>query len=514
MREGFLVDYDVVALRSEARLTGIFLQEGERVARVDPDTGNEKLDRLEDHREYDAGEIERRVTSPESNRRILEEIQKYALEHEKRYGRFPKTLIFAVNDLPHTSHADQLVELAVEVLNRGQGFVRKITGRSDRPLQLIREFRNRPEPAVVVTVDLLSTGVDIPDLEFIVFLRPVKSRILFEQMLGRGTRKSPDHPDKSHFTLFDCFDGTLLQYFRDSTGMTSDPPERPARTIKEVIDDIWANQERDYNIRCLVRRLQRIAKEMSGDAIALFEAAGVPEGDVARYAAELPGRLRQNFTSAMALPRNQRFQELLVRYPRRSDPFVKAIEYVDTVDSRWLIRDGLGREHKPEDYLEAFARFVRENPAKVQAIRILLDRPKDWGTDALQELRKKLQSAPEHFNEEQLQRAHEHCYHKPLVDVISMVKHAARQEASLLTAAERVAAALTRLQTGHTFTADQQRWLDLIRQHLIANLTIDQGDFGIAALDHAGGWTAANRAFDGKLKHLIRELNEAVAQAA
>jgi type I restriction enzyme R subunit len=39
----------------------------------------------------------------------------------------------------------------------------------------------------VVTVDLLSTGVDIPDLEFIVFLRPVKSRILFEQMLGRGT---------------------------------------------------------------------------------------------------------------------------------------------------------------------------------------------------------------------------------------------------------------------------------------------------------------------------------------
>jgi type I restriction enzyme, R subunit len=49
------------------------------------------------------------------------------------------------------------------------------------------KFRNLRTPAIVVTVDLLSTGVDIPDLEFIVFLRPVKSRILFEQMLGRGT---------------------------------------------------------------------------------------------------------------------------------------------------------------------------------------------------------------------------------------------------------------------------------------------------------------------------------------
>jgi type I site-specific restriction endonuclease len=59
----------------------------------------------------------------------------------------------------------------------------------DRPLQRIREFRNRPNPGIVVSVDMLTTGVDIPDLEFIVFLRPAKSRILFEQMLGRGTRK-------------------------------------------------------------------------------------------------------------------------------------------------------------------------------------------------------------------------------------------------------------------------------------------------------------------------------------
>src|SRR4029077_2322584 len=147
--------------------------------------------------------------------------------HESETGRFPRTLIFAVNDLPHTSHADQLVGQAREEFNRGEAFVAKITGRVDRPLQRIREFRNRPNPGVVVSVDMLTTGVDIPDLEYIVFLRPVKSRILFEQMLGRGTRKGEKFPDKSHFVVFDCFDGTLLDYFRQATSITAEEPVPP-----------------------------------------------------------------------------------------------------------------------------------------------------------------------------------------------------------------------------------------------------------------------------------------------
>jgi type I restriction enzyme, R subunit len=197
--------------------------------------------------------------SPDSNRKILTEIRGYADEHEKKYGRFPKTLIFAANDLPHTSHANQLVDLAVDIFGRGQSFVRKITGSKDvdRPLQRIREFRNRPEPGIIISVDLMSTGVDIADLEFIVFLRQVRSRILFEQMLGRGTRKGEKFLDKSHFTVFDCFDGTLLAYFRTATAIIAEPPDKPTRPLPECIDDIWANRDRDYNIRCLVGDLFR-----------------------------------------------------------------------------------------------------------------------------------------------------------------------------------------------------------------------------------------------------------------
>ncbi|SIF93796.1 helicase, type I site-specific restriction-modification system restriction subunit [Mycobacteroides abscessus subsp. abscessus] len=187
VRERHLVDYDVVRVRSDVRMNGVFLHKGEQVDQVDPDSGARQLDLLEDERAYDASKVEREITAPDSNRKVLAEVKKYADAHEAETGRFPKTLIFAANDLPHVSHADQLVELAKDVFGQGESFAGKITGRVDRPLQKIREFRNRPNPKIVVTVDLLTTGVDIPDLEFLVFLRPVKSRILFEQMLGRGT---------------------------------------------------------------------------------------------------------------------------------------------------------------------------------------------------------------------------------------------------------------------------------------------------------------------------------------
>ena len=259
--DGFLVDYEPVAIKSDVRMNGVFLKEGETVERVDTDTGQKALDQLEDERAFEAADVERSITAPDSNRKIIEEVAKYAYEHEANTGRFPKILIFAVNDLPHTSHADQLVKTCRDVFNQGDDFVKKITGNPnvDRPLQRIREFRNRPNPKVVVTVDMLSTGVDIPALEFIVFLRPVKSRILWEQMLGRGTRLCPDI-NKSKFVIFDCFDGTLIKYFKNVSSFDIEPPGKTPLMLPEVIENIWQNVDRDYHVRILAKRLRRNEK--------------------------------------------------------------------------------------------------------------------------------------------------------------------------------------------------------------------------------------------------------------
>src|SRR5207249_10403221 len=134
-------------------------------------------------RACEAADFERSITAPDSNPEIIDEIAKHAYEHVAATSRFPNILIFAVNDITHTSHADQLVRICRGVFNQGDDFVKKITGNPnvDRPLQRISEFRNRPNPKVVVTVDMLSTRVHIPALESIVFLRPVKSHIMWEQ---------------------------------------------------------------------------------------------------------------------------------------------------------------------------------------------------------------------------------------------------------------------------------------------------------------------------------------------
>jgi type I restriction enzyme R subunit len=514
VREGYLVDYNVVRINSDVRMNGVFLNEGEQVDRVDPDTGARELDFLEDERAFDATEVERKITAPDSNRKIIEEIKRYAEAHEAETGRFPKTLIFAANDLPNTSHADQLVELARDVFGRGEAFAGKITGRVDRPLQRIREFRNRPNPKVVVTVDLLTTGVDIPDLEYIVMLRPVKSRILFEQMLGRGTRRSTDMlPPKTSFVVFDCFNGTLIEYFRETTGMTIEPPEGDGKSIVQIIDDIWQNRDRDYNTRRLVKRLQRIAKDMNGDARDLF-AAFIPDGDMSRFAEGLPSTLRADFSGVMKILRDKDFQRLLTEYPRAKRTFIVAPGVIDEVESDWLIRGGAGAEYRPEDYLQLFERFIEENADEISAINILLSRPREWGAEPLRELREKLAQSTERFTEANLQRAYQLTRNKALVDIISIIKRTASDSSPLLTAEERVNAAIERVTTGRELTEEQAKWMERIREHMIQNLSIEPEDFDdIPLLADRGGWGRANRTFDEQLAGLLDQLNEELVAA-
>lgn len=511
VQEGYLVDYDAVAINSDVKMHGIFLEEGEAVRVVDAESGYEQMDVLEDERLFDSTEVERKVTSPDCNRKILEEIKKYALEHEEKHKRFPKTLIFAVNDLPHTSHSDSLVDMARDVFGKGDSLVEKITGRVDRPLQRIREFRNRKLPGIVVTVDMLSTGVDIPDLEYIVLLRPVKSRILFEQMLGRGTRRGELYCDKSHFVVFDCFDGTLLDYFKNATGITAEPPRREARTMAQVVEDVWANRDRSYNVRCLAKRFLRIDKQMAPEARKLFSRF-ISEGDIAKFARQLPRLLDEDFDGVMETLRNADFQDALENYPRPKRTFVVAEQVEDDVSSAWLLSKPKGEECKPEDCITAFTRFVKENATRIEAIEILLDRPREWGTDALSQLRERLEAASQHFTEEKLRKAHQDHYDKAFVDIISMVKHAAREEEPLLSASERVNRAFANLTAGKTFTHEQEQWLGRIRVHMMKDLSLSQEDFdSMPIFNRFGGWAKADKVFEGKLSDLIGQFNEAVA---
>lgn len=506
--DGYLVDYDPVLIHSDITMRGYFLHEGEEVGLRDTQTGQLRLDFVEDERELPPETLTQDWSAPDRDRKIVSELAKHLREHEERTRHFPKTLIFANNDLPHRSHADQLVTTLRDEFGRGDDFVQKITGSPsvDRPLDKIRRFRNRPEPGIVVTVDLLSTGVDIPALEAIVFLRPVKSRILFEQMLGRGTRLCPII-NKDRFIVFDAVG--VLEYFRQASEFTLEPPAKPTRPNREIVDDIYNNRDRDYNVRALAKRLQRVAKTISAEGREMVKAF-IPDGDIGAFAAGLGKRLETEWAATMGVLRDPNFLAFLEKYPRPKPVFIEALEARDTVTSEYAFRTSDGRSLKPDDYLTAFSKFVRENPAQIEAIRILLDRPRDWSTNALAELRQKLKAQPERFSEENLRRAYQH----ELADIISIVHHAAEDD-PLMSAEERVDRAIQRVWDGRApreLTPEQGKWLALIRKHLIANLTIERDDFELIEFQNAGAtWGRVNNDFGGALDEILVRLNEAIA---
>lgn len=507
--EGYLVDYDPIPVYSNVKINGAFLKDGEMVGDIDSKSGKEKIHYLEAEREYNSSDIELKITVPDTNRKIIEELKKHSIEFEEKYGRFPKTLIFAVNDINHISHADEIVNMATKIFDRGNDFVKKITGNKnvDRPLQRIKEFRNRPEPKIVVTVDMLSTGVDIPSLEFIVFLRPVKSRILWEQMLGRGTRLSPEiHKDR--FYVFDCFGGGLFKYFKNASKM-SEKIKPDKVSLREVIERIYRNEDRDYNVKRLVTRLRRIEKSMSGEAIEQFEAY-IPNGDVGKFAENLPKLLIEDFIKTIKLLRDEGFQDLLKNYKRPKRTFVKAYEVEDEVHSERLFKDSDSNYLKPEDYLSQFSTYVKENQKEIEAFKIILETPSSWNTNALNDLRNQL--IKNGYPEYELRDAHKIIYDKEMIDIISMIKHAVKEEEQLLSVSERVDQGITSVFKDMRLTNDQEKWVEYIREHLKENLTIDQEDFNYMPIFEAqGGWGKFKKIFGDKSKEIITELNKAIA---
>ena len=177
-----------------------------------------------------------------------------------------------------------------------------------------------------------------------------------------------------------------------------------------------------------------------------------------------------------------------------------------------MIRDLAGNEYKPEDYLAAFANFVEEKTSEIPAIEILLHHPKGWNPHVLAELLQKLKATDQSFTVENLQKAHEVRYQKALIDIISMVKHAVRDQEPLYNAEERVNRAFEKVTAERKYTEEQKKWLDRIQEHLKANLSIDMGDFEVVPIfTENGGWGHANHTFGHQLIQMLKDLNEAIA---
>jgi type I restriction enzyme R subunit len=218
----------------------------------------------------------------------------------------------------------------------------------------------------------------------------------------------------------------------------------------------------------------------------------------------------ESFTSVMELLRNEHFQKLLVDHERAKKTFIIGYEVQDSVSSVAFFEANGRFDLKPEDYLRAFSEFVKKKENEIAAIAILLNKPKDWNTSALNELRQKLRQSS--YDEENLRKAHKIVYHKDAVDIISMIKHAAKETEPLLSPEERVSKAIRKVVAGKALNDEQMRWMEYIKEHLKQNMTLDEEDFSVVpALSDRGGLSRFKKVFGGDYSKVISEINLAIA---
>ncbi|MBD2206881.1 DEAD/DEAH box helicase family protein [Calothrix sp. FACHB-1219] len=157
-----------------------------------------------DGKRYTTNNFEREIRLPDRTRFIAEDLWQIL----GRYGlRQEKTIVFCVDDTHAAFMAQELRRISGD-----NNYAARITRSERNSHQLERNFAEigSGNPRVAVTVDLLTTGFDAPDVKNIVFARPLKSSILYKQMKGRGTRLCEDI-DKRYFTLFDYAGASQLE---------------------------------------------------------------------------------------------------------------------------------------------------------------------------------------------------------------------------------------------------------------------------------------------------------------
>lgn len=498
--DGYLVDHEPpIQIKTQLSTSGIVWAVGEQVAVYDARLNQVELFTTPDEIRIDIEDFNRKVITESFNRVICEYLAR-ELDPSSRQ----KTLIFCVND----AHADLVVvELKKAFANHygsvDDDTVLKITGAADKPLQLIRRYKNERSPNVAVTVDLLTTGVDVPEICNLVFLRRVNSRILFDQMLGRATRLC-EELGKEAFRVFDAV--KIYEALQKVTAMRPvvvNPGISFAQLSRELVE-VKTDDERSVVRDQFIAKLQRKKRHLSETQAQDFEArAGVPPDAFIR-------QLR-----TMALPeiaawftQNPDLGEILDRKGQGQQPPTYVSDHPDTLLGT---ERGYGTASKPEDYLKEFSEFIKSRSNTIPALVTVLTRPRELTRKQLRELALELDRAG--FSEANLSTAWRETTNQDIAArIVGYIRQAAIGDA-LLPYGQRVDGALQKILASRNWATPQRQWLQKIAAQTKANLIVDR-----AAFDdpdqifkrEGGGYARIDRIFDGELQQVLDTFNESL----
>ena len=498
--DGYLVDHDAPHdIRTKLRNEGIQYKKGESLAIYDPISGEiVNSDELEDDMKFEIDSFNRKVITENFNRTVFDEIA-WDLNPDGE----GKTIIYAVDD----DHADMIVKILQDIYAKGnvsKEVVKKITGsiaggNKKKIREAIRTFKNEQNPKIVVTVDLLTTGIDVPEITNLVFMRRIKSRILFEQMLGRATRLCPEI-GKTHFEIYDPVGVyETLQDVSKMKPVVTNPNTTFADMIRGV-EILESQDEISYQIEMIVAKLRRKQRNISEKGLEQFQyltGGKTPE----EFGNELRGYTVQSAKESI-LNAKEAF-EILDRDKGRPRPGKIVDQHPDKVVSHTR---GYGEGQKPEDYIDSFREFIQNNFNEIAALKTVCTKPAELTRADLKSLRLELEL--HNFTVNQLNSAWNDMTNQDIAaDIIAFI----RQQAigSVLVSHEtRVKNAFAKLKINHEFNKNQLEWLKRIEKVLLEESVLDEQIFEVGAFRNAGGFAVIDRRFGGKLHDILGEINE------
>ena len=502
--EGYLVDHDAPHhLETKLSTGGIHYKSGDTVTVYDPVTGeitNSEL--LNDELDFDVENFNRQVITENFNRTVLAEIARdIDPENPEEQG---KTLIYADDD----QHADMIVSILKEIYSEtgvDNDAIMKITGsvgggNPKKVAEAIKRFKNERFPSIAVTVDLLTTGIDVPEITTLVFMRRVKSRILFEQMLGRATRLC----SQIHKTHFEIYDPIGVYDSLEQVNTMKPVVANPTTTFTQLLDGLEEVEDKDVvqaQINQIIAKLQRKKRRMDEKTMEQF--ISMADGmDPTQFIVEIEKQTPENAKKRLLAYRDM-FEYIQQTSANGKNPVVISEEE----DELTKHTRGYGNSDKPEDYLDAFSEYVTTHMNEIAALSIVCTRPKDLTRDALKALRLTLDR--EGFTTQQLNTAISELTNEEIAaDIISLIRRYAIGSA-LISHEARIRRAVDKLKKAHNFSKQEMSWIGRMEKYLMEESVLNVQVFDEdSRFKSNGGFVKINKIFQNQLEKIVLELNE------
>jgi type III restriction protein res subunit len=506
-----------------------------------------RWEQMDEDLDYDKHKLDKDVVNPSQIRTVIKTFKENLFTSLfPRRKEVPKTLIFAKTD----SHADDIINIVREEFGEGNEFCKKITYSAENAESTLSSFRNDYYPRIAVTVDMIATGTDVKPLECLIFMRDVRSKNYFEQMVGRGTRTigvddlqkvTPSATEnKDHFVIVDAVGVT-----KSKKSETRSLERKPTVSMKELMMNVALGDKSENTLTSLANRITRLDKQMTEKEHKEFKRnVGLPARDIANnllnaFDEDVIAE-KANSLVLFGVPTQKDMEkakkELLDEatkpfYNPDNRDFIENIrrshdQVIDTVNLDSVVFAGFDsqKEENADKVITSFKEFIEENKDEIIALRIIYnesykDRP--MVIEQLKSLYEKLKK--KNITIDRLWD----CYYikftdkvkrgtvAQLTDLISIIRFEIGAMDELTSFADRVNANFKewtfRKNAGYSqFTEEQMEWLRLIKDHIISSLSILDEDLDYTPFDHKGGLLGFYEAFGGNYKNILNEMNVAL----